>query len=131
MFFLAFRLCSNVCLMVSRRTSPCHRLKSDLFGCWSTQREPALLFHHLPRLKHAEHFRLPESGIAPFLTSLQARVKGEDIRVGSYPKWGGGVHVSIIGHNHPRVKELAKEVESELQGKAVDNAAEEGTGTKL
>jgi hypothetical protein len=66
--------------------------------------------------------RLPESGIAPFLTQLQARVKAEDahdVRVGSYPKWGGGVYVSLISRDHARARELAEEVAKELEGEVV------------
>ena len=68
----------------------------------------------------------PESVIAPFLTELQARVKKEGIRVGSCerisvwpllksdhlsdPYLYSGVHVSLIGHDVERVKELGLEV---------------------
>jgi len=66
--------------------------------------------------------------IAPYLTELQARVKKEGIRVGSCkfnclahsiaarlipdPFLYKGVHVSLIGHDVERIKELGKEVSS-------------------
>ncbi|KAF5392696.1 hypothetical protein D9757_001004 [Collybiopsis confluens] len=44
---------------------------------------------------------LPESMIAPYLTSLHARLKKQkaDIQVGSYPVLGKGVFVSLIGRD--------------------------------
>ena len=64
--------------------------------------------------------------IAPYLTELQARVKKEGIRIGSCelppqnpvrleltradPYLYSGVHVSLIGHDVERVKELGQEV---------------------
>ncbi|GAA5915607.1 hypothetical protein JCM8208_001218 [Rhodotorula glutinis] len=65
------------------------------------------------------HTEMPESSIAPFLTTLQERVKKELIRVGSYPKFLGGVDVSLIGKEEARLQELAKEVMSELKGELV------------
>ncbi|KAJ1301115.1 hypothetical protein OPQ81_003528 [Rhizoctonia solani] len=62
----------------------------------------------------------PESHIAPFLTSLQARVKPEDIQIGSYPTIGKGVTVSLIGKNPTRLAELALEVAQEVSGTLVD-----------
>ncbi|KZS97028.1 Molybdopterin binding protein [Sistotremastrum niveocremeum HHB9708] len=62
------------------------------------------------------HTLLPESSIAPFLTSLQARVKQDGIRIGSYPQLSKGVTVSIIGSVPAKVKELANEVATELSG---------------
>jgi molybdopterin-biosynthesis enzyme MoeA-like protein len=58
----------------------------------------------------------PESSIAPYLDSLQKRLRSEDIQVGSYPRWGGGVSVSLVGRDHLRVREIVEEVERELQG---------------
>ncbi|THH18870.1 hypothetical protein EW146_g2169 [Bondarzewia mesenterica] len=63
--------------------------------------------------------RLPESSIAPYLTSLQQRVKEEGVRVGSYPLLMKGVYVSLIGPDENRVKELSEEVEREIQGRVV------------
>ncbi|BEJ14076.1 hypothetical protein CspHIS471_0312500 [Cutaneotrichosporon sp. HIS471] len=61
----------------------------------------------------------PESKIAPYLTELQARVKKEGIRIGSYPYLYKGVHVSLIGHDVERVKELGKEVAEKLEGEVM------------
>lgn len=66
------------------------------------------------------HTALPESNIAPFLGSLQNRVKAEGVRIGSYPKGiGGGVDVSLISQNEARLYELAEECCKELQGEVV------------
>lgn len=65
------------------------------------------------------YHRLPESSIAPYLTSLHKRVKGEGIRVGSYPLLMKGVYISLIGMDRKRVSELCEEVEREVQGKLV------------
>ncbi|WVR08177.1 hypothetical protein IAU60_005223 [Kwoniella sp. DSM 27419] len=69
--------------------------------------------------RHLIYTSKPESAIAPFLTELQARVKKEGIRIGSYPYLYSGVHVSLIGHDVDRVKELGQEVVKELEGKVV------------
>lgn len=55
---------------------------------------------------------MPESNIAPYLLRLHEKVKGEGIRVGSYPKFGVGVDVSLIGKDPERLKVLADEGES-------------------
>lgn len=65
------------------------------------------------------HTAMPESNIAPFLTSLQARVKAEGIRVGSYPKIMHGVDVSLIGKDQERLAELAEECCKELKGEVI------------
>lgn len=65
------------------------------------------------------HTKMPESNIAPFLTTLQARVKAEGIRVGSYPKLMQGVDVSLIGKDEARLAELAQECCKELQGEII------------
>lgn len=62
---------------------------------------------------------MPESSIAPFLTELQARVKSEGIRVGSYPKLRQGVDVSLIGQDNARLQELAQECCKELSGQLI------------
>jgi hypothetical protein len=62
---------------------------------------------------------LPESSIAPYLTSLHKRVKDDGVRVGSYPMLTKGVYVSLIGMNAQRIRELATEVEKEIQGRLV------------
>ncbi|KAI0031505.1 MoaB/Mog domain-containing protein [Vararia minispora EC-137] len=62
---------------------------------------------------------LPESSIAPYLTSLHKRVRDEGVRIGSYPLLFKGVFVSLIGRPEARVRELAAEVEKEVQGRLV------------
>jgi hypothetical protein len=54
--------------------------------------------------------RKPESSIAPYLAELQKRVKGEGVRVGSYPLLMRGVTISLIGPDETRVRELGQEV---------------------
>ncbi|XP_006455316.1 hypothetical protein AGABI2DRAFT_153347 [Agaricus bisporus var. bisporus H97] len=85
----------------------------------------------------------PESLIAPYLTSLQLRLKPHGIQIGSYPILGQGVFVSLIGRDLPTVSsidncntittsmekaaqktrlwlaEVAQEVEMEVGGKVV------------
>ncbi|KAL0570644.1 hypothetical protein V5O48_011311 [Marasmius crinis-equi] len=78
----------------------------------------------------------PESMIAPYLTSLQARVKADGIQVGSYPVLNQGVFVCLIGRDLPSyvnsdgknpkkgppriwLAEVAKEVEREIGGRVV------------
>ena len=58
----------------------------------------------------------PESSIAPYLTALQKRVSEEGIKVGSYPKWKGGVKVSLLGRDKERLEGLVKEVEEAISG---------------
>jgi len=62
---------------------------------------------------------LAEPSIAPFLTSLQERVKNEGVRIGSYPFFGRGVCVSLIGLDKPRILALGEEVAKETEGYAV------------
>ncbi|WRT69558.1 uncharacterized protein IL334_006546 [Kwoniella shivajii] len=69
--------------------------------------------------RHLIYTSKPESVIAPYLTELQARVKKEGIRVGSYPYLYSGVHVSLIGHDIERVRALGQEVVREVDGKVV------------
>lgn len=63
--------------------------------------------------------RLPESSIAPYLTELQARTKGDGIRVGSYPLLLHGVYVSLIGQDAQAIQTLAEEVAKKLDGRLV------------
>ncbi|KAJ7594269.1 MoaB/Mog domain-containing protein [Mycena floridula] len=71
-----------------------------------------------------------ESMIAPYLTTLQARMKKHGIQVGSYPVVGqAGVFVSLVGrdqhlHQDPQLPrtwlaQAAYEVEKELEGRIV------------
>jgi hypothetical protein len=64
-------------------------------------------------------FRLPESSIAPFLTSLQERVKNSGVRIGSYPFFGRGVCVSLIGLDKSTIFTLGEEVVKETNGYVV------------
>ena len=59
---------------------------------------------------------MPESSIAPFLTSLQERVKNDGVRIGSYPFFGRGVCVSLIGLDKPSILALGEEVAKETDG---------------
>ncbi|KAG9121705.1 hypothetical protein FRC07_002238 [Ceratobasidium sp. 392] len=64
--------------------------------------------------------QLPESSIAPYLTSLQERVKSEGIQVGSYPSVGKGVTVSLIGKDPARLAVLGEEVAKGIEGQVVE-----------
>ncbi|RXK35414.1 molybdopterin binding domain-containing protein [Tremella mesenterica] len=81
--------------------------------------------------RHLIYTSKPESIIAPFLTELQVRVKKEGIRVGSYPFLQRGVHVSLIGHDVERVRELGQEVVKELEGKVVSEGQLGSEGSKM
>lgn len=67
---------------------------------------------------------LPESSIAPYLATLQKRVNADGIRIGSYPLLQRGVYVSLIG-DRDRVRQLAQEVEKEIEGRIVSEAEAE------
>ena len=73
---------------------------------------------HLPPCADAR-YSLAESSIAPFLTSLQERVKNEGVRIGSYPFFGRGVCVSLIGLDKPYILALGEEVAKETEGYVV------------
>lgn len=60
---------------------------------------------------------MPESSISPFLQRLTDKCKPLGIKVGSYPKFGSGVDVSVIGFDVAKLEEIAKEVEKEVDGK--------------
>lgn len=60
-----------------------------------------------------------QSNITPFLIELTDRCKAEDIKVGSYPTFGAGVDVSLIGTDLGRLQEIAREVEERVDGKTV------------
>ena len=64
--------------------------------------------------------------IAPYLTSLQERLKPHGIQVGSYPVLYKGVFVSLIGRDLESkeegglwLAEVAKEVEKAVEGRVV------------
>jgi molybdopterin-biosynthesis enzyme MoeA-like protein len=67
----------------------------------------------------------PESVIAPFLTHLQQRVEGDGIKVGSYPKWQGGVKVSLLGRDKEKLEKLVAEVEEGVKGVRASDEDEE------
>lgn len=52
---------------------------------------------------------MAESLLAPFLTQLALRVKGNGIKVGSYPAFKNGVTVSLVGQNVELVKQIGQE----------------------
>jgi hypothetical protein len=60
-----------------------------------------VLLFHLSSHFTDSIFRRPESLIAPYLTSLQLRLKPHGIQIGSYPILGQGVFVSLIGRDLP------------------------------
>ncbi|KAJ9110727.1 hypothetical protein QFC20_002768 [Naganishia adeliensis] len=62
----------------------------------------------------------PESSIAPFLTELHNRERKNGVRVGSYPMLYKGVHVSLIGLDEGRIREIGQEVAEKLNGKVVE-----------
>ncbi|QRV98962.1 molybdopterin-binding domain protein [Ceratobasidium sp. AG-Ba] len=62
-----------------------------------------------------------ESNIAPFLTSLQERLKSEGIQVGSYPLLGKGVTVSLIGRDLDRLTVLSEEVVKAIEGQVIES----------
>ena len=74
---------------------------------------------HFPTLRGTYGVSLPESSIAPFLGTLQKRVNSQGIRIGSYPLLQRGVYVSLIGANRDRVREVAEQVEKEVEGRIV------------
>ncbi|KAG5642098.1 hypothetical protein DXG03_003622 [Asterophora parasitica] len=68
--------------------------------------------------------------IAPYLTSLQERLKPRGIQVGSYPVLMKGVFVSLIGRDLSRdgedghrlwLADVAREVEREVGGRVVND----------
>lgn len=85
-------------------------------------------FTYCALTQHVEFFvsicRQPESMIAPYLTSLQERLRPNGIQVGSYPVLYKGVFVSLIGRDPDssqgstlRLAEVAHEVEREVGGR--------------
>ncbi|KAG8959893.1 hypothetical protein FRC03_007337 [Tulasnella sp. 419] len=78
--------------------------------------------------RHQIWTTLPESAIAPFLTSLQKRVTDEGIRIGSYPTLRKGVTISLIGRDKQRVLEIGEEVVKEVQGTVIRGDGEDRSG---
>jgi molybdopterin-biosynthesis enzyme MoeA-like protein len=58
----------------------------------------------------------PESNIAPYLTELAERVGKFGIKVGSYPRWAGGVMVSLLGKDEEKISTYLAEVEQGVKG---------------
>ncbi|GHJ86641.1 hypothetical protein NliqN6_3043 [Naganishia liquefaciens] len=75
--------------------------------------------------RHLIFTEMPESSIAPFLTELHNRERKNGVRVGSYPMLYKGVHVSLIGLDEAKIRELGKEVAEKLNGQVVE-AAKQG-----
>lgn len=74
---------------------------------------------HSSLLIPSSRAQMPESSISPFLQRLTDKCKPLGIKVGSYPKFGSGVDVSVIGFDVAKLEEIAKEVEKEVDGKVV------------
>ncbi|KAJ9102614.1 hypothetical protein QFC19_004723 [Naganishia cerealis] len=72
--------------------------------------------------RHLIFTEMPESSIAPFLTELHNRERKNGVRVGSYPMLYKGVHVSLIGLDEARIREIGKEVAEKLNGQVVEAA---------
>ena len=63
---------------------------------------------------------LPESAVAPYLTSLSQRIEGQGIKVGSYPRWGKPRNsVTLVGRDFPLMESLIPEIESAVEGRRV------------
>ncbi|KAH8833883.1 putative molybdopterin binding domain-containing protein, partial [Flagelloscypha sp. PMI_526] len=82
-------------------------------------------FLHLPpeaeRPRRIQIWTESVSFMSPYLTELQKRLQPLDIQVGSYPIFGNGVYVSLIGRTHNSSGEIdlhaiAKEIEPEIGG---------------
>ena len=57
--------------------------------------------------------------IAPYLTSLQSRLKPRGVQIGSYPLLGKGVFVSLIGRDHLT---LSPQLSSSLSSVSAQNS---------
>ncbi|KAH7017340.1 molybdenum cofactor synthesis domain-containing protein [Ilyonectria destructans] len=86
----------------------------------------------IPRLEGKETHRilistpLPESGVAAFLTELQAKVEPRGIKVGSYPRWGKSRNtVTLVGKDQDYLESLVAEVEKGVQGLRVSQEGED------
>ncbi|KAH7150061.1 MoaB/Mog domain-containing protein [Dactylonectria estremocensis] len=85
-----------------------------------------------PRLEGNETYRvlistpLPESGVAEFLTELQAKVEPRGVKVGSYPRWGKSRNtVTLVGKDQYYLESLVAEVEKGVQGLRVSKEGED------
>lgn len=66
-----------------------------------------------------------EGDIAHFLSELQKRVKSENIKIGSYPRWGQSaegvrVMVSVVGKGKAEVDAIGQEIARGIDGWAVE-----------
>lgn len=59
---------------------------------------------------------LPESVISPLLQRLTASGKKDGVRVGSYPKWDKGVHISFIGFDQSVIDKYVEQAIHETGG---------------
>ncbi|CAM1511570.1 Fc.00g090830.m01.CDS01 [Cosmosporella sp. VM-42] len=90
-----------------------------------------LKHHILHRLEGKETYRilistpLAESGVAPFLTELAAKVEPKGVKVGSYPRWEKSRNtVTLVGRDQEYLESLVAEVEEGVQGKRVSREDE-------
>lgn len=54
--------------------------------------------------------------LTQLLTRLTREGKQDEVRVGSYPKWNAGVHVSLIGYDQKIIDRYAEQVIQETGG---------------
>ncbi|KAI8336813.1 MoaB/Mog domain-containing protein [Chlamydoabsidia padenii] len=99
------------------------RLFEDLMNSLRPQLEEAMAKKQISGKYYRVEIatELQEGKIAPYLSSTQARVEGQHIKIGSYPKWSTGpggerVIVSIVGKDEAAVKKTAKSIAGEIQG---------------
>ncbi|KAF8421649.1 molybdopterin binding domain protein [Tirmania nivea] len=77
---------------------------------------------------------LPESAVAEYLATLQARVEARGVKVGSYPRWGKKRNtVTLVGRDLEFLESLVPEVERGVEGVRVmvegdDDSDVEGGG---
>ncbi|KAJ5106907.1 hypothetical protein N7456_003582 [Penicillium angulare] len=68
---------------------------------------------------------LPESAVAPYLTTLAEKVESKGVKVGSYPRWGKKRNtVTLVGTDKELIESLVKEVEVGVQGVRVSKEDE-------
>ncbi|KAA8571286.1 hypothetical protein EYC84_000610 [Monilinia fructicola] len=69
---------------------------------------------------------MSESGVAPYLTELAARVEAKGIKVGSYPRWGKAHNtVTLVGRDREYLESLIAEVEKNVDGHRVSVEGED------
>lgn len=68
---------------------------------------------------------LPESAVAPYLTSLADRTNPRGVKVGSYPRWGKKRNtVTLVGGDKQFMESLVPEVEKNVVGRKVSREDE-------